>query len=60
MSDKKGSAEFLPEPIARRAPSAEHAGKILVVDDKAANRQLLWAILTPEGYDVVEAADGLE
>ena len=32
--------------------------QILVVDDEATNRRLLRQILTPLGYDVVEAADG--
>jgi putative two-component system response regulator len=34
--------------------------RILVVDDEASNRRLLRHILTPLGYEVVEAADGVE
>jgi putative two-component system response regulator len=36
------------------------AGKVLVVDDEAANLQLLKALLTREGYSVVTASDGEE
>ncbi|MFT5432627.1 MAG: DNA-binding response OmpR family regulator, partial [Myxococcota bacterium] len=35
-------------------------GRILVVDDERKNRQLLWAILVPEGYEVIQAAGGEE
>ena len=34
--------------------------KILIVDDEAANRLLVAAILRPHGHDVLEAADGNE
>ncbi|KAB8316429.1 AAA family ATPase [Tolypothrix campylonemoides VB511288] len=34
--------------------------KVLVVDDKAANRSVLVNLLQPLGFEVVEAADGLE
>jgi putative two-component system response regulator len=34
--------------------------RILVVDDEAANRNLLRLVLEKEGYSVTEAADGLE
>jgi len=34
-------------------------GRILVVDDEAANRRLLEAFLLAEGFDMVEAADGV-
>lgn len=34
--------------------------KILVVDDEAANRLLIAAILRPHGHEVFEAADGNE
>ena len=40
--------------VARRIPS------ILVVDDIAANRELLLAHLEQLGYDVREAKDGIE
>lgn len=35
-----------------------HPGKILVVDDEAANRLLLHELLEPHGYAVAEAANG--
>src|SRR5882724_8772727 len=35
-----------------------HRGIILVADDNEANRELLSALLTAEGYQVVSAADG--
>jgi len=44
--------------------SLEHAlrprrtGRVLVVDDHAANRLLLRELLEPEGHDVIEVADG--
>ncbi|HET9392446.1 MAG TPA: response regulator [Candidatus Rubrimentiphilum sp.] len=34
--------------------------KILVVDDEAANRLLVAAVLQPHGHEVFEAADGTE
>ena len=36
------------------------AGKVLVVDDEAANVALLTTLLTREGYSVVTASDGDE
>ncbi len=35
-----------------------HLGTVLVADDNEANRELLSALLSPEGYQVVCAADG--
>ena len=35
-------------------------GRVLVVDDAAANRELLSEILAVEGYDVATAQDGLD
>ena len=35
-----------------------HKGTILVADDNEANRELLSALLSPEGYQIVCAADG--
>jgi CheY-like chemotaxis protein len=35
-------------------------GRILVVDDVATNRELVKAMLTPFGFDIVEAASGAE
>lgn len=60
------SDEYLPARLpsqksgARVREALENPKRILVVDDKPQNRQLLWAILVPEGYDVVEASDGHE
>ena len=47
------------------ADRAEHRkassqGRVLVVDDEAANRELISDILADEGYDVVTAQDGLD
>ena len=38
---------------------SKRRSKILVVDDVAANLRLLEAVLTPRGYDVVGAPDGI-
>ena len=38
---------------------AERAARILVVDDVAENVRLLEAVLTPRGYDVLTASDGV-
>ena len=45
-----------------RAPGSSGAGgrRILIVDDDAANRTLVRATLGSEGYDLIEAASGLE
>src|SRR5205085_8777150 len=43
-----------------RARSMKVDGKILVVDDLAANRDLMKRILTAQGYDVLTAQDGQE
>jgi cyclic di-GMP phosphodiesterase len=40
--------------------SKSHEGIILVADDNEANRELVSALLTAEGYQVVYAADGQE
>jgi len=39
---------------------ASSQGRVLVVDDEAANRELISDILTSEGYDVVTAQDGVD
>ena len=39
---------------------ASSQGRVLVVDDEAANRELISDILADEGYDVVTAQDGLD
>ena len=39
---------------------ATSQGRVLVVDDAAANRELLSEILAAEGYDVATAQDGLD
>ena len=46
----------------RTIPSTEKRGKgeLLVVDDEAINREMLKALLTADGYEVHEAADGQE
>lgn len=41
-------------------PEQQTSGQVLVVDDDASIRTLLAFIFHDEGYDVVEAADGLE
>ncbi len=38
----------------------DHAARILIVDDERQNRQLLEAMLTPEGYRFLTAASGEE
>ena len=43
-----------------RADAVRSAGKVLVVDDEAANVKLLNSLLTREGYTVVTASDGEE
>ena len=47
-------------PEERLSSRAAHRGRLLVVDDISANVRLLERLLTPEGYDVVTAADGEE
>ncbi len=37
----------------------EQPAKILVVDDVPENVRLLEAVLTPRGYDVLTASDGI-
>src|SRR3989304_4237591 len=44
--------------VEHRKASSE--GRVLVVDDEAANRELISDILADEGYDVVTAQDGLD
>ena len=39
---------------------ANSQSRVLVVDDEAANRELISGILADEGYDVVTAQDGLD
>ncbi len=56
------------EPITRngsivtspRIDALQSAGKVLVVDDEAANVRLLKTLLTHDGYSVVTASDGEE
>ena len=43
---------------AEPARQPRRAGRVLVVDDHAANRLLLRELLEPDGHEVVEAADG--
>ncbi|MGI8402573.1 MAG: response regulator [Gemmatimonadaceae bacterium] len=45
----------------RRAPDvADHAARVLIVDDERSNRQVAEAMLAPEGYDIVTASSGEE
>ncbi len=46
--------------IPPRVDAQRSAGKVLVVDDEAANVRLLTALLAREGYAVVTASDGEE
>ncbi|HEY4101076.1 MAG TPA: hybrid sensor histidine kinase/response regulator [Gemmatimonadales bacterium] len=39
--------------------SMKHRGRVLVVDDQEPNRQLLHDMLSIDGHDVIEAADGV-
>jgi CheY-like chemotaxis protein len=39
---------------------ASFQGRVLVVDDEVANREILSDFLTSEGYDVVTAQNGME
>jgi PAS domain S-box-containing protein len=39
---------------------ADHAARILIVDDERADRRLLEVILTSEGFDIATAASGAE
>lgn len=41
-------------------PTNAPSRRILVVDDEERNRRLLHALLSPEGYDVLQAASGVE
>ena len=57
------SPEVVPSPPSKPAPataSAEGAGRILVVEDNAANRDLLRRRLERESHQVSEAANGVE
>ena len=49
-----------PAPRRRRIPRPETPcrGRVLVVDDDADTREMLFTILKTEGYDVALAADG--
>ncbi|RYC32387.1 PAS domain-containing sensor histidine kinase [Lichenibacterium minor] len=49
---------ILPEPVPQGAEPAEPAGRILVVDDDPAARDLLARFLKREGFAVTGAADG--
>jgi GAF domain-containing protein/CheY-like chemotaxis protein len=58
-----GAADYLTKPIERdrllavlRSHRRDHP--VLVVDDDVTLRQLLWRMLEPEGYTVVEAENG--
>lgn len=42
------------------AAAADHAGRVLVCDDDDSTRALIRVNLELEGYDVVEAGDGVE
>lgn len=55
----RGSVKTAPEPPKEEKPW-QGTGKILVVDDEAAIRTLASAILERAGFEVLQAADGLE
>lgn len=44
--------------VESRVPGSRPAGRLLVVDDQATNRQLLAEILETHGYEVIEAESG--
>jgi signal transduction histidine kinase/CheY-like chemotaxis protein len=56
-----GAREVLavPPPVAA-APSVRHRGIALVVDDEASLRHVLAEMLEEQGFQAIEAADGLE
>jgi two-component system sensor histidine kinase/response regulator len=53
--DRKGTREIPREPA---ATTGKAPARILVVDDQAANVQVLGAMLGQEGYEIVPASDG--
>jgi PAS domain S-box-containing protein len=58
-----GATDVTPPPLIRRVITLEPGQpryRILVVDDKPANRHLLVKLLRPLGFDVREAANGQE
>lgn len=50
----------IPSPSTHVAGSAKIVGRILVVDDNGANRELLTRLLRRSGHFVADAADGVE
>jgi PleD family two-component response regulator len=53
-------AEILPSRVGRRARSGAVRGRVLVVDDMAANCALVTALFTRDGYEVSTEAGGGE
>jgi type IV pilus assembly protein PilB len=56
------TASLPPVPVAAAPPAttSPHGDKILIADDDAQMRRLIRSVLQREGFDVVEAADGLD
>ena len=46
--------------MTQRPDVVDHLARVLIVDDERHNRQLLEAMLAPEGYVVLTAASGEE
>ncbi|MFZ2726698.1 MAG: ATP-binding protein [Methylococcaceae bacterium] len=59
LSNKITKETFIPAQILALAPN-QAIYKILVVDDKAINRQLICKLLSPLGFEVKQAANGKE
>ena len=54
------TAETTDQPQEAPAAKAQHTGRVLLVEDVAANRLVASKLLARHGYVVTEAADGLE
>jgi hypothetical protein len=58
IADGASAASPLPPAIPNSAPA--QGGRVLVVEDEESVRSVVVALLRDEGYDVVEATDGLQ